>query len=74
VYRFEWEREWRVPRRLELGIGHPAFLFAPTAEHTQLKADLTAEGVATTRHGIAPLLDPMWTETTLQAALTLHGL
>jgi Putative abortive phage resistance protein AbiGi, antitoxin len=58
VYRFEWEREWRVPRRLDLGAGHPAFLFAPTAEHAQLVTDLTAQGVAETLHGIAPLLDP----------------
>lgn len=74
VYRFEWEREWRVPRRLDLGAGHPAFLFAPTAEHAQLVTDLTVQGVARTPHGIAPLLDPTWTESTLQAALTSHGL
>jgi hypothetical protein len=74
VYRFEWEREWRVPRRLDLYVGHPAFLFALTAEHAQLVADLTVQGVAGTPHGIAPLLDPTWTESELQAALTQHGL
>lgn len=74
VYRFEWEREWRVPRRLDLGVVHPAFLFAPAAEHTQLVADLTVRGVAGTPQGIAPLLDPTWTESALQAALTRHGL
>ena len=51
VYRFEWEREWRVPRRLDLGVVHPAFLFAPAAEHTQLVADLTVRGVAGTPQG-----------------------
>ncbi len=73
VYRFEWEREWRVPRRLDL-VGNPAFLFAPTAEHAKLVADLTVQGVARTPDGIAPLLDPTWTESKLQAALTSHGL
>jgi hypothetical protein len=57
VYRFEWEREWRVPRRLDLCAGCPAFLFAPRAEHIQLVGDLTTRGVAGTPHGIAPLLD-----------------
>jgi len=74
VYRFEWEREWRVPQRLDLYAGHPAFLFAPTKDHTQLVTDLTAKGVAGTPHGIAPLLDPTWNESTLQAALTSHSL
>jgi hypothetical protein len=74
VYRFEWEREWRVPRRLDLYAGCPAFLFAPGAEHIQLMADLTTLGVAGTPHGIAPLLDPTWDEPTLQAALAEHGL
>jgi hypothetical protein len=74
VYRFEWEREWRVPRRLDLGAGNPAFLFAPTVEHAKLVADLTVQGVAGTPHGIAPLLDPIWAESALQAALTRHGL
>jgi hypothetical protein len=74
VYRFEWEREWRVPRRLDLCAGHPAFLFAPTAEQAQVVADLTARGVARTPHGIAPLLDPTWAEPALQATLAQHGL
>lgn len=74
VYRFEWEREWRVPRRLDLSAGHPAFLFAPAAEHKQLMAELTVQGVAETPHGIAPLLDPRWAESALQAALNRHSL
>jgi hypothetical protein len=70
VYRFEWEREWRVPRRLDLGVGCPAFLFAPAAEHARLAADLTGR----TRYGLPPLLDPKWDERALQAALAKHGL
>jgi len=74
VYRFEWEREWRVPRRLDLDVGCPAFLFAPTSEHAQLLADLTRQGVGGTPHGIAPLLDPTWDEAALQEALAKHRL
>ena len=74
VYRFEWEREWRVPRRLDLGVKCPVFLFAPEAEHAPLVADLTALGVATTPQGIPPLLDPTWDESRLQTALSRHGL
>lgn len=74
VYRFEWEREWRVPRRLDLYPGCPAFLFAPRAEHIPLVADLTRLGVTGMPYGIAPLLDPTWNEPELQAALAEHGL
>lgn len=74
MYRFEWEREWRVPRRLDLGVDCPVFLFAPEAEHAQLVADLTARGVDATAQGIPPLLDPTWNEAVLQAALSQHGL
>jgi len=74
VYRFEWEREWRVPRRLDLGVKCPVFLFAPEAEHAQLVADLTALGVGATAQGIPPLLDPTWEEARLQAALSQHRL
>ena len=74
IYRFEWEREWRVPRRLDLDPGLPAFLFAPTAEHAQLVADLTTRGVDGKPPRIAPLLDPMWDEAALQATLAQHGL
>lgn len=69
VYRFEWEREWRVPRRLDLGVGCPAFLFAPETEHTQLTTALTGLGTVATQNGV-PLLDPTWHEAALQAALT----
>src|SRR5664279_5098741 len=68
VYRFEWEREWRVPRRLDLGVGCPAFLFAPETEHTQLTTALTGLGTVATQNGL-PLLDPNWDEAALQEAL-----
>lgn len=74
VYRFEWEREWRVPRRLDLDMVAPAFLFAPEAAHAELVTDLAVQGANGKPHGIAPLLDPTWTEPTLQAALLSHGL
>jgi len=74
VYRFEWEREWRVPRRLDLGVKCPLFLFAPEAEHARLVADLTALDVGATAQGIPPLLDPTWNDAKLHAALTEHGL
>lgn len=70
IYRFEWEREWRIPRRLDLDHeGSPAFLFAPSAQHDCLSTDL-----AGTPYGTTALLDPTWDESTLQAALAAHGL
>ena len=74
VYQFEWEREWRVPRRLEFSPGCPAFLFAPASEHAQLVRELTTSGIDATIYGIPPVLDPRWNGTQLQAALTKHDL
>jgi hypothetical protein len=74
LYRFEWEREWRVPKRLDLDTGNLAFLFAPTAEHSQLVADLKTRGKDRTPIEIPPLLDPTWGETVLQETLAKHVL
>lgn len=68
VYRFEWEREWRVPRRLHLGVGRPAFIFAPALDHAQLKADLATAGMAGEPYVIPPILDPVATVRTSASA------
>lgn len=74
TYRFEWEREWRVSRRIELGVDHPVFLFAPETEHGRLKSQLNAGVVAASPGGIPPMLDPTWDESKLQASLSKYML
>ena len=74
TYRFEWEREWRVPKRLELGAGCPVFLFAPQAEHPWLKAQVSGIAAVVPLTSPLPILDPTWDEETLQAALVTSNL
>lgn len=69
VYRFEWEREWRVPRRLDLWPGGPAFLFAPERQHDRLTRALEDLGTPSLRRGIPPIFDPLWSDDVIQEAM-----
>lgn len=59
-YRFEWEREWRVPGTLTITPSDIAFLFVPASNHTALR-DAIPELTC-------PLVDATWTDEHLQRA------
>lgn len=69
-YRFEWEREWRVPGGLRFESTDVAFLFIPAELHgaardffEQAQRDHTGPAY------LCPLLDPLWDDDQVQAAL-----
>lgn len=67
-YRFEWEREWRVPSPFNFAPDDVAFLFLPESLHTNAASFFSAARVD--NRGPAyecPLLDPQWDEARLQA-------
>jgi hypothetical protein len=70
-YRFEWEREWRVPgsEGMRFTPDDVAFLFLPEDEHASTQA--FSMEAATRNNGpayLCPYLDPRWNESKLQAA------
>jgi hypothetical protein len=69
VYRFEWEREWRVPRRLDLWPGGPLFLFAPDSDHRWLGKVLAGRTSQALANGLLPLIDPTWDDNNIQQVL-----
>jgi hypothetical protein len=69
VYRFEWEREWRVPRRLDLWREGPLFLFAPEADHGWLAAELDVREGDALANGVPPMIDPTWDDQSIQQVL-----
>jgi hypothetical protein len=71
-YRFEWEREWRVPGGLTFSPPDVAFLFVPEELHSQARvffdqAELQNIGPSYR----CPLLDPLWADDRIQQALAL---
>jgi hypothetical protein len=61
MYRFEWEREWRVPGRFTFTRENVAFLLAPEAEHTALRRALAGY--------TCPYFDPLWRLDRIQQAV-----
>lgn len=71
-YRFEWEREWRVPGGLSFSPGDVAFLFIPEELHAAAKGFF--ESVAAQNTGpayLCPYIDPRWTMEQIQATLAV---
>lgn len=69
-YRFEWEREWRVPGHFEFAPADVAFLFIPEQRHEDARAFF--EGVRADNAGPyydCPFLDPLWSDERIQEAL-----
>jgi hypothetical protein len=60
-YRFEWEREWRLPGDLDFEVDEVSFLLAPAAGHDELRA----------RFGWLPasLVDTTWSDAQIQTTL-----
>jgi hypothetical protein len=63
-YRFEWEREWRVPGSVEFSPDNVAFLFGPEAAHHEM-----LERIGSNYTG--PCIDPLWPDARIQEALAL---
>ena len=69
-YRFEWEREWRVPGGLSFSPDQVAFLFIPAELHPQARKFFDdAERMNTGPNYWCPFLDPLWPDDRIQAAL-----
>lgn len=69
-YRFEWEREWRVPGGLDFAPEDVAFLFIPEELHEAARSFF--ESARRDNSGPAyscPFLDPVWSEDRIQDAL-----
>ena len=69
-YRFEWEREWRVPGDFEFQASQVAFLFLPETQHAQARRFF--DSVSNENLGpsyTCAFLDPLWTDDTLQKVL-----
>lgn len=67
-YRFEWEREWRVPGGLTFQPNDVAFLFIPSELHAAAGAFM--QGTFDQNTGpayLCPYLDPQWSDGQLQA-------
>ncbi len=68
-YRFEWEREWRVPSALSFTPDDVAFLFIPEALHESARSffmNALDEGLGPAY--LCAYLDPLWTDAQLQDA------
>jgi hypothetical protein len=68
-YRFEWEREWRVPGGLTFGPDDVAFLFIPETLHGAARSffeDALEENSGPAY--LCPYVDPTWDMTRIQAA------
>jgi Putative abortive phage resistance protein AbiGi, antitoxin len=63
-YRFEWEREWRVPGGVEFSPDNVAFLFGPEAAHHEMRERIGSNYTC-------PCIDPLWPDARIQEALAL---
>lgn len=66
-YRFEWEREWRVPGVMTFQPSDVAFLFLPETFHSAARAYFAE--VEQEHRGpayLCPYIDPFWDEQRLQ--------
>jgi hypothetical protein len=67
-YRFEWEREWRVPGGLSFDPDDVAFLFIPDELHAAARSFFQYAIDENTGPGYpCPYLDPQWSDEQLQA-------
>jgi hypothetical protein len=67
-YRFEWEREWRVPGGLQFGRDDVAFLFIPEELHSAARSffeDHLRENTGPAY--LCPYVDPTWDMPRIQA-------
>ena len=68
-YHFEWEREWRLPNSLSFIPDDVAFLFLPEHLHSAAAEFLSSGGGGAGPSYHCPILDPLWTDSQVQAAL-----
>jgi hypothetical protein len=71
TYRFEWEREWRVPGGVTFGPDDVAFLFIPEQLHAAARAFF--EGHVRDNTGpayLCPYVDPTWDMPRIQKAFS----
>jgi hypothetical protein len=68
-YHFEWEREWRIPGGLEFTPDDVAFLFVPEHLHEAARQFLDTGGYGNGPSYLCPILDPLWPDDKIQAAL-----
>jgi len=61
-YRFEWEREWRVPGTVAFAPQDVAFLFGPEEAHHELLGRVRSTYQC-------PCIDPLWPDERIQEAL-----
>jgi hypothetical protein len=68
-YRFEWEREWRVPGGLAFGPDDVAFLFIPEEWHGAARSFFEGHLAENTGPAhLCPYVDPRWDTARIQAA------
>lgn len=64
VYRFEWEREWRVAGEIRFAFEDLAFIFVPEGDHPRVVTFFDERGGPG-----PPLIDPVWPMEQIQEAL-----
>lgn len=71
-YRFEWEREWRLPGLcgLHFTMEDIAFLFIPEEWHKSARGFFDSYEPGTAPIPRCPFIDPHWDETEIESALT----
>lgn len=70
-YRFEWEREWRVPGPFKFEPEAVAFLFIPESLHSKARTFFEDHRRQNTGPGyLCPYLDPTWSDDRIQFALS----
>jgi Putative abortive phage resistance protein AbiGi, antitoxin len=70
-YRFEWEREWRVPGPITFPPEDVAFLFIPESLHKKARIFFEDHRRENTGPGyLCPYLDPAWSDERIQNALS----
>jgi hypothetical protein len=71
-YRFEWEREWRLPgpQGLRFAMEDIAFLFIPEQWHKSARDFFDSYEPGTAPIPCCPFVDPQWDEAKIESALT----
>lgn len=70
-YRFEWEREWRLPGNLRFTEADVEFLFIPEESHVVARGffrDVRQQNLGPAYE--CPFIDPLWPEADIQLALS----
>lgn len=72
-YRFEWEREWRVPGSLQFLESDVAFLVIPEGLHRAARRFFEEQIVEGTGPGyVCPYVDPLWDWDRVQKAFSVR--